>query len=32
MVLSRYIEVENTKYPMTGIFDEGTAMKKVSKV
>jgi len=28
MVLSRYIEVENTKYPMTGIFDEGTAMKK----
>lgn len=28
MVLSKYIEVENKKYPMTGIFEEGTLMKK----
>ena len=28
MVLSKYIEVENKKYPMAGIFDEGTLMKK----
>ncbi len=28
MVLSKYIEVENKKYPMAGIFSEGTLMKK----
>lgn len=31
MVLSKYIEVENTKYPMAGIFDEGTVMKKTKQ-
>jgi len=28
MVLSRYLEVDNKKYPMAGIFDQGTLMKK----
>jgi len=28
MMLSKYIEVENKRYPMAGIFDEGTLMKK----
>ncbi|KYC45614.1 MAG: cobyrinic acid a,c-diamide synthase [Candidatus Methanofastidiosum methylothiophilum] len=28
MVLSKFIEVEKKRYPMAGIFDEGTLMKK----
>lgn len=28
MILSKYIEVENKRYPMAGIFDQGTLMKK----
>ncbi|NMC77157.1 MAG: hydrogenobyrinic acid a,c-diamide synthase (glutamine-hydrolyzing) [Candidatus Methanofastidiosa archaeon] len=28
MILSKYIEVANKKYPMAGIFDEGTLMTK----
>ncbi|NMC60305.1 MAG: hydrogenobyrinic acid a,c-diamide synthase (glutamine-hydrolyzing) [Candidatus Methanofastidiosa archaeon] len=28
MVLSKYIQVENKKYPMAGIFEEGTLMTK----